>query len=235
MRVVSFPEESNFTEEMRTELLLLRQQLVDDLDGPDFPWDRYEELHREERLHAPASRYVTRDNQQEQVATAQELPQEVQEPPQEEHEPGIPVSLPKLLTPSEPAQPSPKKPVVVPSLESLCKGDEEQSKHYAAKIDSIWDSVKSEIRESDYSTACTAVYKLAEWLGLVHEGIKAREWVAMLQSRYGVSVTEGVSKYTIARPTSIKFKTYVLMCFKLTEQKLALLTKKKPLPPGVYQ
>ena len=228
MRVVSFPEESNFTEEMRTELLLLRQQLANDIEGPDFPWDRYEELHEKERLHAPSNRYVKRDIQPDQVAVAQDMQPE-------EHVVGVTATASETPASSESAKLTTKRPVIAPSLESLCTGDEEQRKRYAAKIESIWNDVKNEIREPDYGTACAAVYKLAEWLGLVHKGIKAREWVAMLQSRYGVSVTEGIRKYTIARPTSVKFKAYVLVAFKLAKQKFALPAKNNPLPPGIYQ
>jgi hypothetical protein len=79
---------------------------------------------------------------------------------------GSPVS--KSLMQSAPnAYSIQKQKVAAPTLESLCRAkDDKQRSEYAAKINAMWADVKNKNIESDYRTACTAVYKVAEWLEL---------------------------------------------------------------------
>lgn len=116
-----------------------------------------------------------------------------------------------------------------PPLESLCKQVE-----YAAKIDAMWDAVKTKTQEEDYGTACAAVYKTAVWLGLIDKEVKASQWKPMLHHRYGCSITEAMSKYNFIKPpNSAPFRNAVINAFGVAEKSVALIAKNNPLP-SVY-
>jgi len=121
-----------------------------------------------------------------------------------------------------------------PDLESLCKGQGDEQRRTVAKIDAMWESVKNDTHEANYPAACVAVYKLALHFGMLHE-TKARIWKEILRERYGVTITEGISKYSIGNPPVSKvFRNAVLKAFANAQQTNANLAKRNPLPP-VYR
>ena len=227
-------EEAGFDERMRDELSLLQEKVDAGNTESSFPWARYHHLKREEHEYAQRFRVVKRpypgdDSIENIYAQIQEQEEDVAPstvaPPATSHAP---------LTESAPTTTS-KKQVVVPSLESLCKGgDDEQRREYAAKIDAMWFNIKNQSLESNYRTACVAVYKLAEWLGMVHS-VKSSEWTATLLARYGIPISEALSKYKIAKPPKSKaFREAVVISFTFSKGIVFNKAKNNPLPP-IYQ
>lgn len=231
-------EEAGFDEKMRDELSLLQEKVDAGNTESSFPWARYHHLKREEHEYAQRFRFVKRPYSgdipiENSSAQIQEKGQEedVAPPTVEPSTVASPASSHAPLTESVPTTTS-KKQVVVPTLESLCKGNDEQRREYAAKIDAMWLNIKNQSLESNYRTACVAVYKLAEWLGIVHKGVKSSEWTATLLAKYGISISEALSKYKIAKPPkSSAFREAIIISFAFAERNVAVLAKKNPLPP----
>ena len=182
--------------------------------------------------------YLQSDNTQEDPAEdsasqAQELPVKTEE---SEQVASTSLSvLPSSVTPR--ASSVLTKPAVTPTLESICTGaSDSRRSELAEKINGMWTDTKSKTLESDYPTACVAVFKVAQWLGMIHEDIKAPQWKAILLARYNVSVTDGLSKYRISTDykKSKIFRKAVLNAFAYAERHMALLAKNHALPAGYY-
>ena len=228
------PEEV-FDEYMREELSLWQERFDAGDTESSFSWDRFHhlkraELKRAEIEHAQRLRVVKR--------------QYPEDAPTEFSHDGLQGEKETAVLPmvshaplQEPASTAPLKPqVVAPTLESLCKGaDDEHRREYAAKIDDMWFNIKNQSLESNHRTACVAVYKLAEWLGIVHKGVKSSEWTATLLERYSISVSEALSKYKIDKPpVSRVFREAVVISFAFAQGKVAILAKNNPLP-AIYR
>ena len=141
-----------------------------------------------------------------------------------------------LAVPPLPVSEVPKVSEASYTLESICKRTTEaERKELAGKIDAIWNAVKQKTtNEDDYPAICTAVYKLVEWLGLINNGTIASQWKAALLSRYEVTISEGVGKYRVAKPSSGVFKQAVKSAFAFISTTYPLWTKNKRLP-DIYQ
>lgn len=124
---------------------------------------------------------------------------------------------------------------VTVTLENICKGDAKLKKIAVDLIDSIWkETKKAPASQENYPAICTAVYKLAEWLGMIENGIKGREWQAALSARYEVSISDGIGKYNLKNPKSGVFKRAVKLGFAHAATKNLGWTRNKSLP-AIYQ
>jgi len=140
------------------------------------------------------------------------------------------------VTPPLPVSLMPKTLKSVCTLESICKrGTEAERKELADKIDAVWNATRQKTaNEEHYPAICTAVYKLVEWLGLVDNGTVARQWKYALLSRYGVTVSDGIGKYSVNRPVSGVFKQAVKHAFTFISTTYPNWTKNRHLP-AIYQ
>lgn len=231
-------EEVGFDGKMREELSLLQEKVDAGTTESSFPWVRYHYLKRAEHEYAQRFRVVKRPYRGDipiDSSYAKGQGEEIVLPTVESLPIAPPASSYAPLDEPAPTITS-KKQVVAPTLESLCKGiDDEQRREYAAKINAMWFNVKNQTLESNYRTACVAVYKLAEWLGMVHKGVKSSEWTATLLANYGIAVSEALSKYQIAKPPkSTAFREAVVISFAFAKGIVANKAKNNPLPP-VYR
>ena len=230
-------EEAGFDEKMREELSLLQEKIDAGTTESSFPWVRYHHLKRAEHEYAQRFRVAKRPYRGDAPIESSyaQIREQVEDMAPPTVEPSTVAPLASSHAPLEESAPTTasKKQVVAPTLESLCKGiDDEQRHEYAAKIDAMWLNIKNQSLQSNYRTACVAVYKLAEWLGMVHKGVKSSEWTATLLARFGISISEALSKYQIAKPQkSSAFQRAVMISFAFAERNVAVLAKKNPLPP----
>ncbi|MGI4873899.1 MAG: hypothetical protein ACRYFX_22290 [Janthinobacterium lividum] len=226
----------NFTDMMRQELRHCRFILAHEGAGPFFQWDRYNQL------------LMLEQAEKDYIATViAEAKHALQSPPIGP----IPMSLAFSATDhdtvlKEPAYPnSPKESPVqaksdepAPSLESICKGaDGKRQAEVAQKIDAIWEYAKSIAKtEAHYPAICVAIYKLAVMLDKVDSknDVKARDWRRTLETRYGVSISEGIAKYSLENPKSAVFKRAVKLVFDFVSTQYPLWVRGKDLP-AIYR
>jgi hypothetical protein len=243
-------EANGFTEKMREELSLLQQQVEAHDTDSSFPWDKYNNLRRAAHEHAQAFRVVKRPYPGDIVPVLgyglnhrQEAIEDTGETPSLEALPFIeaiqPVEVPQMLSApvSDSAPAAEKKKISAPSLESMCKGaDEDKRREYVAKIDSMMTYTQGKTWARYHGAAGAAVYKMAVWLGMVYEDVTFSQWGAMLLDRYAISVSEPISKYRIDKPqaSSSPFRKAVLAAFSFAQSNSAIMAKKNPLPP-IYQ
>ncbi|MBH8557924.1 hypothetical protein [Hymenobacter negativus] len=237
---------SEFTPAMRAELSRLKALVASGQEGDGFPWAEYRDLQGRESRATPKRSYyaapfnskgplkkVVFESDSVQLAAVQDagLPTAPDTVSMNLAAPSLASARAKISKGSAPLAQK-----AIPSLESLCKGqDDKQRAEYAAKIDAMWEAVKNKTIASSYPTACAAVYKLADWLGLVHKDIPSREWKAMLLDRYQVTVSEAIGKYQFENPPKSRvFREAVRNAFAFAQLILAPKAKQKPLP-GIYQ
>ncbi|RZK44525.1 MAG: hypothetical protein EOO61_03525 [Hymenobacter sp.] len=227
-------EEAGFTEKMSEELLLLQRQAEAGHVSSSFPWDRYNYLRRAEHEHTQSFRVVKRPYPGDVIPEVSH--NQIQGREANESVDEILLSTVPQLT-SAPAayidSVVEKKQIVAPALETICTGaDVDKQRTHVAKIDAMMTYTKGKVWERYHGAAAAAVYKVAVWLGMVYSDVTFPQWGAVLLDRYGISVSEPISRYRIDKPqaSSSPFRKAVLAAFSFAQSNSAILAKKHPLP-----